>query len=186
MEKNDDRRVRKTQNALYKALVEFLSEKDLSHITVKELTDRADIHRVTFYAHYQDIFALYNELEEIALKTLTDFVETDKTHTYKSTYEGIVDFIDKNRWICTLLFTNPKLETKVMDILEARYKEIWNFEEPDTKIGREEEFLISYNIWGNAAIIRKWVREGFKEPKEKITAYMERANRIFDKVSIVF
>ncbi|MFM9371705.1 TetR/AcrR family transcriptional regulator [Streptomyces sp. Da 82-17] len=49
-----DRRVRRTRAALRTALVELVLEKGFHAITVEEITDRADIGRATFYAHYRD------------------------------------------------------------------------------------------------------------------------------------
>ena len=48
-EQKQDRRVVKTKRAIRNALVQLLSEKELDQITVKELADRADINRKTFY-----------------------------------------------------------------------------------------------------------------------------------------
>lgn len=45
-----DRRCLKTQKAIKNALVELMSEKDISQITVKELAQRADINRKTIPA----------------------------------------------------------------------------------------------------------------------------------------
>lgn len=41
-----------------KRLVALLEEKDIREITVKELTQRADVNRGTFYVHYRDERAL--------------------------------------------------------------------------------------------------------------------------------
>lgn len=54
----DDRRVRRTRNALHDALIELVLEKGYERITVRDILDRADIVRSTFYAHYQDKDAL--------------------------------------------------------------------------------------------------------------------------------
>ena len=43
-----DRRVQRTQKNIRNALSSLLSEKELSQITVKELSDKADINRKTF------------------------------------------------------------------------------------------------------------------------------------------
>ena len=51
-----DRRCLKTQKAIKNALVELMSEKDISQITIKELAQRADINRKTFYTHYTRIY----------------------------------------------------------------------------------------------------------------------------------
>ena len=44
-----DRRVRKTKSQLRLALMELLVEKSAKNISVRELAERADINRGTFY-----------------------------------------------------------------------------------------------------------------------------------------
>ena len=58
-----DRRVRRTKAQLRQALTELLREKDLRSITVRELTERADVNRGTFYAHYKDIYDMLEQCE---------------------------------------------------------------------------------------------------------------------------
>jgi AcrR family transcriptional regulator len=48
-----DRRTRRTKRALQTALLNLAEEKDLESITVREITDRADINRATFYQHFR-------------------------------------------------------------------------------------------------------------------------------------
>ena len=46
----------KNKKAIQKAFADLLLEKnDINKITVKEIVERADISKSTFYAHYQDI-----------------------------------------------------------------------------------------------------------------------------------
>ena len=68
----DDRRVRRTRAQLRRALTQLLAEKELRSITVRELTDRADVNRGTFYAHYRDIYDLMEHLENEFFTELTD------------------------------------------------------------------------------------------------------------------
>lgn len=49
-----DRRVRRTRTALREALIALIAERDFADITVQDITDRADVGRSTFYAHYAD------------------------------------------------------------------------------------------------------------------------------------
>ncbi|AEI39824.1 TetR/AcrR family transcriptional regulator [Paenibacillus mucilaginosus] len=50
----EDRRVRKTRRAILDALLSLTREQGLHAVTVGGITDRADINRATFYAHYRD------------------------------------------------------------------------------------------------------------------------------------
>ena len=63
-----DRRVRRTQATLQRALIDLVQEQDLSQITVADVADRADVSRSTFYDHYQDV----HELAEAACTSMLD------------------------------------------------------------------------------------------------------------------
>jgi AcrR family transcriptional regulator len=63
-----DRRVRRTQAALQRALIDLVQERDLSQITVADVAGRADVSRSTFYDHYQDV----HELAEAASTSMLD------------------------------------------------------------------------------------------------------------------
>jgi len=49
-----DRRVQKTHNLLREALVSLIAEKPYDSIVVKEILDRANVGRSTFYTHFRD------------------------------------------------------------------------------------------------------------------------------------
>ena len=63
-EQSVDRRVRKTKRQLRKALMDLMAEKPVKSISVRELADRADINRGTFYIHYKDVGDLLQRLED--------------------------------------------------------------------------------------------------------------------------
>ena len=73
-EKPTDRRVLRTKKNILQAFLHLLSEKSLSQITVKELSDLADINRKTFYMYYSNIEDIFAELEdELVLKLVHVF-----------------------------------------------------------------------------------------------------------------
>lgn len=49
-----DRRVQKTQSSLRQALLSLLAEKPYDSVAVKEILDRANVGRSTFYMHFRD------------------------------------------------------------------------------------------------------------------------------------
>ncbi len=50
----EDRRVRRTRQLLFEALIELILEKGYDKTTIQDIIDRADVGRSTFYAHYRD------------------------------------------------------------------------------------------------------------------------------------
>jgi AcrR family transcriptional regulator len=53
-----DPRVKRTRNLILQAFSDLLAEKEFESISVQDVTDRAEINRATFYAHFQDKYAL--------------------------------------------------------------------------------------------------------------------------------
>lgn len=59
-----DRRIQKTQDALKKAVIDLMSEKNFDDITIQDLSDRANVSRGTIYLHYLDKYDLLDKLIE--------------------------------------------------------------------------------------------------------------------------
>lgn len=59
-----NRSVRNTKKRLREGLLDLLREKPLNKITVRELADKVDINRGTFYFHYSDVYDMVREMEE--------------------------------------------------------------------------------------------------------------------------
>ena len=75
MAKETDRRVRKTRALLRRSLAELLCEKSIREITVKELVERADINRSTFYLHYSDVYDMMEKIENGLVDDIEKLIE---------------------------------------------------------------------------------------------------------------
>lgn len=51
-----------TRNLIVQAFFELMNEKSFENITIQNITERAQINRATFYAHFQDKFELLDEI----------------------------------------------------------------------------------------------------------------------------
>ena len=60
-EVREDLRVRRTRKLLWEALMAELSERPFEQITVREICERAMVHRTTFYKHYEDKYVLLEQ-----------------------------------------------------------------------------------------------------------------------------
>ena len=67
-----DIRVKKTKRAIQKAFVALLREKPIEKITVKEIAERAEINKTTFYSHYETLDALTAEMERQTVQLVCD------------------------------------------------------------------------------------------------------------------
>jgi len=69
-----DLREKKTTRSIKNAFLELRAKKPIEKITIKELTEKAEISKGTFYLHYADIYALSESLENEVIRELTESI----------------------------------------------------------------------------------------------------------------
>jgi AcrR family transcriptional regulator len=70
-----DRRVQRTQDLLGTALVDLIFEKGYEAVTIKDVTERADVAYVTFFRHYRDLDELLTQRLKSGLEELVAAME---------------------------------------------------------------------------------------------------------------
>ena len=68
----------RSRNMIKRAFIELLDEKAISDISVVDIVNRADISRNTFYAHYDDVFCVLEELENDFIGKLRIYIGEGK------------------------------------------------------------------------------------------------------------
>jgi AcrR family transcriptional regulator len=58
---DSDPRVKRTRKLLMEALMALIGEKRFQDISVQDIAERATVNRATFYAHFEDKYALFDE-----------------------------------------------------------------------------------------------------------------------------
>ena len=69
-----DRRVKRTQRLLAQALIELILDKGFDTITIRDITERADVGYATFFRHYPDKEALLHDVLNVVLDELTNLL----------------------------------------------------------------------------------------------------------------
>lgn len=184
-ENSGDRRVRKTKKALREGLAELMLEKELRNITVRELSDKVDIHRATFYTHYTDIYDLYAKLEDSVVDEIGAIIVSDATHTYKELFKALVDYVYDNTKTCRMFLDthgNDSFRDRISELLEQWYYDIWKYETGQNEVTEEWRFLARYHIQGCIAIINRWAENDFDYPKDKVAELIIKADANFDNI----
>ena len=83
-----DRRIQKTQKLLHEALFSLIHEKSYDSIVVKEILDRANVGRSTFYTHYGD----KDELLVSGMRDMLRSVQPPMPPSSAKRYEKIIWF----------------------------------------------------------------------------------------------
>jgi AcrR family transcriptional regulator len=89
-----DPRVRRTRRLLRAALVSLILEKDFASISIKEITERAEVAYITFFRHYESLDQLLMEILDDGLGELQAHIETlaKQSETSALETEGVLIF----------------------------------------------------------------------------------------------
>lgn len=89
---NSDKRVIRTKKAIRTALFKIMESKDITSITISELTTLANVNRRTFYTHYSNITDILDETESEIVDALTAILSRFDTSTLvNSTYTVFIE-----------------------------------------------------------------------------------------------
>ncbi len=81
----------KSQKAIRGAFLEMLLEEEFDSITIKDITERADLSRKTFYLHYIDKYDLLDVIVDEHLEKLREICDQKKE---KGLIEGTIIWFD--------------------------------------------------------------------------------------------
>ena len=106
-EKKEYRSAIRSRRFIRQAFTELLREKALEKITVTDIVNRADINRSTFYAHYSDVRALMEELQnefvERALALVKDMDFQELLHSPVPFLRRLIEIANENRELYTII-----------------------------------------------------------------------------------
>ena len=170
VERKTDLRIQKTKNAIKETFKEMICEMDASEITIKELTDRAMIHRKTFYLHYTCIEALYEDI----LSELSD-----KYYEAIDQVPADAPFTEVNRVFFTFMADQEPYMEKI--VCSASYREFADKffmsmlrhnrgrHNPYAAFSPEEQNIINtFLSLTSSNIYRQWVADGKKIPLDSL------------------
>ena len=87
-----DVRVKRTYKQLTNSLIKLLTDKNFEELSVSEICEAADVHRATFYKHFNDKYEFLNFCFDNELSKITFEVPSDG-HTVEDIKENFMYFI---------------------------------------------------------------------------------------------
>ena len=174
-----DRRVRKTRRQLRECLITLLKEKKVQDITVRELTDMADLNRGTFYLHYKDVFDL---LEKTEAELQEDFNQLVCKHDavdlkqrpsviFNEIYSLVYDNADL---IEILLGENGDLNfvNRLKQLIREKCLKDWMDVFRSGNAAAFDAFF-SFIVSGCIGLVQYWLQTGLKETPEQMAKLTE-------------
>lgn len=163
------------------AFIGLLAEKDFQYITVKEICQRAGVHRSTFYLHYETMADLLNESVEYIMREFSrHFQEEPCLPDIASSPLDALYLIDANHLLPYLAFIrdNKRLfrasvEQSAALGLQNHYEEMFRqvfdpilerFQVPE----KDRHYTMTFYLHGITALVMEWLKNDCRESTEEI------------------
>ncbi len=168
MNKQPTKRHTRTKQSIHEAFAAMICEGRSDEINVKTLTDRAGIHRKTFYLHYTCIEALYeDELHKLSSAYAEQVDRLPLPYNYYDLTKILFEFNTSSQF-AELLFCDPKYQdfsNKMRQITLQHNRETMN---PYSEYSIEVQNIINAFVTNASShAFRQWVADGKKVPMDE-------------------
>ena len=171
-----------TKRALATSLKKLLSQKELTKISIKDITDDCGVKRQTFYYHFADVYDL---IEWIYTNEVIKPIINDKD-TYEKWQEGflsIFNYVLENKNFVKNTYNSISRKYVNKFIYEQTDKLLKNVideeaEKENIKVqNADKAFIAASYRYSFVGIIQNWIEEGMKENPERI---IEKLSKILE------
>jgi AcrR family transcriptional regulator len=161
-----DRRILKSQEAIKKAVIELMSEKNFNQITIQDISDRANVSRRTIYLHYLDKFDLLDKLIEEHINELRELQKSSSELTFIE--GGLIwfEYLEKNfLFFSTMLASQGALSFRnrfLAFVIEGLRDEV-NTREGKNR-GFHEDVIVRFIAAAYVEVVEWWFLNGMPLP----------------------
>ena len=158
-----DKRIIKTKNAIFEAFKQLVQEKDMSDITISELTQKANITRSTFYMYYDTVSDVRTDIENTIIARIDRIMsETDILNSIKNPYPLLSMLADEilkqdtnNRYILSSS-TSGQLLDKINDRIVDAYMHWFSSHEGLTSDLGKTKYIVAFAAAGMTECFKIW------------------------------
>lgn len=177
----EDRRARRSRKLLKESLLELMRRKTFADISVRDVTDAADMNRATFYLHYSGTAELLQSVEEDLLAELQALVDAHMQETFAvgsvaPVFEPVLDFAVEHRETCAVLFASSEASGFFQSIQRLVHENgaplvrTW-FRPADPRL---TDYLLNFLAWGFIGLLSEWFEKDMALPKSELLAAAQR------------
>ena len=171
MNTKNNQRTRLSKMLFKNALMDLLKEKgSINKVSVRELCDRAELNRSTFYAHYNEPNDLLMEIETELLDATEEHLKKIGEENDAGAHKYILSFLQyikqNDKQFRTLLIdsADPEFRSRFMQQSIIQFVENLRIELPKEL----EQYIFSYILNGSTGIIIQWIRSDYAADENEI------------------
>ena len=175
-----DQRIIRTQRAIITAFYDLLSTKNISEISVKEICDKADINRGTFYTHFEDKYNLldyciYELMKDVDVAITKANNNSNIIDYYQEVFSRVIDFFIEKKQLAKAILSQSSaliIDDVRKNLTTNAAKKIRESIAQGTKYTVPVDLLTEYFVGGVIATVKAWIFDELPMSKNEITHYL--------------
>ncbi len=163
-----DRRVKRTQNLLAKALIALTLEKGYEAVTIRDITERADVGYATFFRHYRDKDALLQDVLDVVLAELLGLLPPAPDADPATVGTLIFRYVQEHSEVIRVLLSSQGASSLMQQMIEAGAQNI--LQEHTQREGSVVPIEVAaYHMVSSAiALVQWWLEHNMPYPPERM------------------
>ena len=171
----EDIRTKKTIRNIHKSFIELFKEKDYEKITVKELIEKAEISKKTFYRYYSSIDNLFLEIQD---KITNEYIQKFSLLSFPEDLKNIINtFIDFSEIYGNAhdkIIIDSKNDYVLQKMINNIIKKTWEksdfFKETEPYL---RNIILSFVFSSILGSYKQWINDGKKIPLQNFIDTIE-------------
>jgi len=164
-----DRRVRRTQKALARSLISLTLEKGYDAITIRDITDRAEIGYATFFRHYHDKDALLKDVLDVVLDELTSLLTAPVGEANHETIGTLIfRYAQEHSEVVLVLLSSRASADLGRRIIESGTQSVFDQNAPLAESKVPPEIAANHLVTSTINLIQWWVEHEMPYPPEQM------------------
>jgi len=171
----EDIRIKKTIRNIHKSFIELFKGKDYEKITVKELIEKAEISKKTFYRYYSSIDNLFLEIQD---KITDEYIQKFSLFAFPKDLKNIINtFIDFSEIYGNAhdkIIIDSKNDYVLQKMINNIIKKTWEksefFKEKEPYL---RNIILSFVFSSILGSYKQWINDGRKIPLQNFIDTIE-------------
>ncbi len=164
-----DRRVKRTQNLLAKALIALTLEKGYEAVTIRDITERADIGYATFFRHYHDKDALLHDVLDVVLAELISLLHPSTQDSDPIAIGTLIfSYVQEHNEIIRVLLSSRGSSSLLQHMIEAGTQSVLAQNTPQPGSPVPPEIAAYHLVTASIALIQWWLEHDMPYPAERM------------------
>lgn len=168
MNMNNEQKNSYVKKQITAALVGLLKEKSIADISVKELTQKAQVSRVSFYRNYQTKEDILKDEADRLIKEWGRRYETNPESSPETLFPSLFDFYREHKEYYTILYQAGMASVMLETIL--------NTIQITDEMENLEAYLKSFWAYGIYGWMIEWIKRGMPESGSELLALFKQAH----------